>query len=102
MLTQLQSSFLSCFDSDARCGQYRTTACRHLGSLGAKLAIVDVQEDKLKQAVDSLEKEGLTAMYAAVNVADPEQWKAAVKSVVDKYGRVDVLVQAAGITGKTG
>lgn len=41
-------------------------------------------------------------MFVKVNVTEPEEWKNAVKSVADKFGKVDILVQAAGITGKTG
>ena len=41
-------------------------------------------------------------MFVKVNVTEPEEWKNAVKAVADKFGKVDILVQAAGITGKTG
>ncbi len=77
-------------------------ARRHFGSSGASVAIIDVQEDKLKSAVEALEAKGIKATYVALNVTDPEAWKAAAKTVHEKFGRIDILVQAAGVTGKTG
>jgi NADP-dependent 3-hydroxy acid dehydrogenase YdfG len=79
-----------------------TTVRRHLGSQGAKIVIIDVAEDKMKAAVEALSGEGIHAIYAAVNVADEAQWKAAVDAALAAFGRIDVLVQAAGVTGKTG
>lgn len=70
--------------------------------MGAKVAIFDIQEDKLKEAVAALEGKGISAMYAVLNVTEAAGWKAAVDSVVAAWGRIDALVQAAGITGRTG
>jgi NAD(P)-dependent dehydrogenase (short-subunit alcohol dehydrogenase family) len=72
------------------------------GKHGAKVALFDMQADKLASAVADLEAKSIEAMHAVVNVAVPEDWKNAVDAVLSKYGRIDVLVQAAGITGKTG
>ena len=74
----------------------------HLGALGARVALFDMQADKLAEAVAALAAKGVEAMHCALNVGDAEQWAASVKSVVEKFGRLDVLVQCAGITGRTG
>jgi len=74
----------------------------HLGALGVTVCLVDMNEAKNAEAVAALTARGIKAAAAVVNVADVEQWAAAVKGFVDSFGRVDVLVQAAGVTGKTG
>lgn len=76
--------------------------CRRLGSLGAHVALFDVQADKLDEAVNKLKEKGITAFAQTIDVTKQEQWQGATQAVFDKYGRIDVLVQAAGITGKTG
>ena len=55
-------------------------------------------EDKLKEAVVQLEG----ASYHVINVSKEEDWAAAVSGVIATHGKIDVLVQAAGITGRTG
>ena len=74
----------------------------HLGAQGARVALFDMQADKLAEAVAALAARGVEAMFCALNVSDAEQWTASVASVVAKFGRLDVLVQCAGITGRTG
>lgn len=66
------------------------------------MVLFDIQEEKLKPAVADLTGKGISAGYQVINVTLEADWTAAVKGVVDTYGRVDILVQAAGITGKTG
>ena len=74
----------------------------HLGALGARVALFDMQADKLAEAAAALASRGVEAMFCALNVSDADQWAASVKSVVEKFERLDVLVQCAGITGRTG
>ena len=59
-------------------------------------------EDKLKEAVAQLHAAGAGASYHVINVTKEEDWARAVAGVVATHGKVDVLVQAAGITGRTG
>jgi NAD(P)-dependent dehydrogenase (short-subunit alcohol dehydrogenase family) len=74
----------------------------HLSSLGVAVCLVDMDKDKVAEAAAKLTAAGRKASSAVVNVADEGQWKAALSSFNEKYGRLDILVQAAGITGKTG
>ena len=74
----------------------------HLGALGATICIVDMNEAKNAEAVAALGAKGVRATSAVVNVADAAQWAAALAAFSAAYGRIDVLVQAAGVTGKTG
>ena len=75
-----------------------------LAKRGAKICLVDLKDADLKQGLASLSaavpgNEG--AMVHACDVACPDATATAVETVVGRYGRVDILVQAAGITGIT-
>lgn len=45
---------------------------------------------------------GLAASSAVLNVSAEADWERVVAGVVEAHRRIDILVQAAGVTGKTG
>ncbi len=61
-------------------------------SVGARVVIWDLAE----QAGTDLARQ-IDGFYQTVNVANKEQCRAAVAEVVDRYGRIDGLVNNAGI-----
>ena len=50
--------------------------------------------------VEEMKKMGIDATGYAANLTDPEAVKELVNTIVDKYGRIDVLVNNAGISQK--
>ena len=64
-------------------------------------AIFDVNEEACKKAVAALAGMGFKASYQVCDVTKWESVKAATDAVHAETGRIDVVVQAAGITGKT-
>lgn len=62
---------------------------------GAKVAILDLDADAARQAATEL---GEGHLGLAANVADEAQVRDAVAQVLARFGRVDVLVNNAGIT----
>lgn len=64
---------------------------------GAFVACLDVT-DELNQAIaEEVRSLGMGAIALHCDVTDPESIKAAVDTVMEKWGRVDVLVASAGI-----
>jgi 3alpha(or 20beta)-hydroxysteroid dehydrogenase len=61
---------------------------------GAKVVTGDVLDDEGKALADEL---GEAARFVHLDVTQPAQWKAAVATAVDEFGRLDVLVNNAGI-----
>ena len=67
-------------------------------SQGAKLALFARREERLQENVAEIqEKFGTEVMYAVTDVADTENIAESVKKVIDHYGRIDILVNAAGM-----
>ncbi|WP_063041733.1 glucose 1-dehydrogenase [Nocardia pseudovaccinii] len=61
---------------------------------GAKVVIGDILDDEGKVLAESL---GDAARYAHLDVSEPEQWEAAVNEALQAFGKLDVLVNNAGI-----
>ena len=68
---------------------------RRFAAEGAKVVVADVQYDKARAMVGEI---GVSsAMVAPLDVTDPEQWDRAVRAAVQAFGKLDVLVNNAGI-----
>lgn len=70
-----------------------------LASYGAKVFLTARREDKLQEAVAEIEAVGGEAAYAVCDVFQEEDCKAAVEACVETFGRLDIMVLAAGISG---
>ncbi len=80
----------------AASGIGRATAIR-LAEEGATLALSDVNADGLAGTVESCENLGAEVTSSVVNVADEQQVKEFVSGVATDHGRIDVVVNVAGI-----
>ena len=68
-----------------------------LGSEGAKLVLAARRESRLAEAVAKLQAQGVEVCYFTCDVSVPEQVEALADSAWDAFGRVDVIVNNAGI-----
>ena len=69
-----------------------------LAEAGAKVAVAARNEEKLSTLVADIAAAGGTAFAVRMDVADAEQVKAGFKEVLEKFGRLDILVNNAAIT----
>lgn len=74
-------------------------AAELLAEKGVKVAALDVDEAELGKVVRGIESKGGEAMAVVADVSDPGQMQAAVQSIVDRWGRVDIVFANAGING---
>ena len=69
-----------------------------LAEYGADLALMAGNEEKLKKtAAHIIEKTGVKVITVKVDISNEQSVQAAVKAVMDEYGKIDVLVNNAGI-----
>lgn len=74
-------------------------AAKALAQAGAKVFLVARREENLKEMAADIEAAGGEAAFAVCDVSDEEQCEAAVNACVDAFGRLDIMVLAAGISG---
>lgn len=68
-----------------------------LGKLGAKLVLAARREERLIQLKSKIEHNGGTAEYKVTDVSDKYQVAELTEYAVKKFGRIDVLVNNAGV-----
>lgn len=70
---------------------------RHLSEHGAVVVLGARRADRLRSLADDLVKRGGKALWRVTDVTEPTQVQALVDLAVETYGRVDVLLNNAGI-----
>jgi len=85
------------FVTGASQGIGRSCALR-LAKDGATIAVAARNQEKLKELVREITAAGGKAAAFPVDVADEEQVKTAVKAAVTQFGKIEILVNNAGIT----
>lgn len=65
---------------------------------GSIVNIWDLNEERGKELEQQLLNNGYIAHFYKVNTTDSNEIKSAVDSITEKYGKVDVLINNAGIT----
>lgn len=64
---------------------------------GAKVAIIDVNEEALSQSAKEFKEKGYTVYSKVADVVNAEEVELAVKEINDAFGSVDILVNNAGV-----
>ena len=64
---------------------------------GAKVAVTDVNDNGGRGVVDEIDD---VAFYTRLDTRSEDEWQAVVKQTADTYGRLDILVNAAGVPGR--
>lgn len=64
---------------------------------GAKVVVVDWDEEAGQKTAEEIRQSGGDALFVHCDVSNEEQVKAMVQATLDEYGRIDVLVNNAGI-----
>jgi NADP-dependent 3-hydroxy acid dehydrogenase YdfG len=72
-------------------------AARHLAARGARIAVAARRKDKLDAVVAEITKAGGDARVYQLDVVDKHQVKAVVDAVIADFGRLDVLINNAGV-----
>lgn len=71
--------------------------CRELSAAGAHVIIADIRMDLANKVAEDLKGQGYTADTLELDVMDEGQIQQALDTIKTKYGRLDVLINSAGI-----
>lgn len=77
-------------------GGIGSAICRRLAQAGAQLVVIDLQEEKAQALVDSLP--GANHMVSNASITDSAALAALAAQLNERYGKVDLLVNNAGVT----
>lgn len=78
------------------CGILGSAIARYLASEGGKLVILDRNEKAGKELVESIHDDGNEAIFLYTDVLDKEILSNNKTEILNRYGRIDVLLNAAG------
>ena len=67
---------------------------------GAKVIIGDVLEDEGRRTEAEINEAGGECVFLRLDVTQEAQWTAAVESAVQRFGKLDVLVNNAGVVAR--
>ncbi len=82
-------------------GSIGHTILQSLAAEGATPAVID-RNDRGYGYVDKIKEKGIDAIFCKTDVMDPEQIKKAVKTIANKYGRIDAVINNVGVNDGVG
>src|ERR1041385_3854444 len=70
-----------------------------LAKQGAKVAALSRDEAELQKVMEEIAKQGGEGLVVAADVSQPAEMEGAIRRVVDRWGRLDIVFANAGING---
>ncbi|MGI9583961.1 MAG: glucose 1-dehydrogenase [Acidimicrobiia bacterium] len=70
-----------------------------LAAEGARLIVTDIQDEASDAALEEIRAHDPEAVYVHHDVADEAHWEAVIDQALTQYGRLDGLVNNAGVSG---
>lgn len=67
-----------------------------LAQEGASIVIVDINAKGGKEVAEEIKRNGGDALFIEHDVTDEDGWKDTIKQTLDKYGKLDIMVNDAG------
>lgn len=77
------------------------TMAEGLAAAGAEVVIAGRSEEKAKERLDAIQAAGGKAYFVPVDVASRESTEELCQTVVERSGKVDILVNGAGVNAAT-
>ena len=66
---------------------------------GARVVVADIAEEDAKKVVAQIGADGGDAIFVRLDVSKEADWATAIRTTVERYGRLDILVNNAGVSG---
>lgn len=68
-----------------------------LAAEGATIVITDLDETAIEEVAEDINRRGGKAIFVRHDVTSEDEWKKVIAKTVDEFGRLDVLVNNAGV-----
>jgi NAD(P)-dependent dehydrogenase (short-subunit alcohol dehydrogenase family) len=68
------------------------------GKEGAKVVVADINDTKGKEVVNEIQQAGGDAIFFMLDVTNEKQWQSLMDTTTEKYGKLNVIVNNAGIS----
>jgi NAD(P)-dependent dehydrogenase (short-subunit alcohol dehydrogenase family) len=75
---------------------------RALGQQGMNIVLGDIDAEQLQQAEKTLVAEGVDVLVVTMDVTDIGQWQSLAQQALQRFGKVHMLVNNAGVSGTPG
>lgn len=75
------------------------SVAKALGEQGMNIVLTDINQQNLENAAKELEESGVPVLTARLDVADEEQWKHIAEKASERFGRLHMVVNNAGVGG---
>ena len=73
-----------------------------LGEQKMNIVLADIDEKNLLKSAAELESLGIPVLAALLDVADEMQWKSVAEKALERFGKVHMVVNNAGVGGDSG
>ena len=67
---------------------------------GAGVAIADLNDNLGRQVADEIVAAGGSAFYRHLDTSSEDEWRDAIRAVLERFGRLDIMLNAAGVSGR--
>ncbi len=74
-------------------------AALHLARNGADVCLIDLNDNRTEKAEREIREMGRESLFVDADVSDPQRVEKAIRTAVDRFGRIDVVFANAGING---
>lgn len=73
-----------------------------LGEQKMNIVLTDIDAANLQKAAAELETSGVPVLAAVLDVADEAQWQSVSKQAIERFGKIHMVVNNAGVGGGSG
>lgn len=76
--------------------------CKALAAAGATVVVSDIDEAAGQRVAGEINSAGYQATFIALDVCNEDQWRTVINEVVERFGRLQILINNAGIANICG
>ena len=73
-----------------------------LGQQGMNIVLGDIDQEQVQRAEALLQEEGINALGVPMDVTDPAQWQNLADQAIERFGKIHMLVNNAGVGASMG